>query len=129
MGEGERYALPGDVDGPLLWTARPDALAITVGGKAVARLSDKPETVKDVPVSAAALLERNNPSGSQPATQSRTITRSAPPPPPAAAPLPSAPRAAPVLPQARPAPVAERPSAPASEAVSTVSEPDSTVSE
>jgi cytoskeleton protein RodZ len=55
MGEGERYGLPADAEGPLLWTARPDALEITVGGKSVARLSDKPVTMKDVPVSGEAL--------------------------------------------------------------------------
>jgi cytoskeleton protein RodZ len=58
MAEGERFVVPADAEGPLLWTARPDALAITVGGKSVARLSERPVTVKDVPVSAPALLAR-----------------------------------------------------------------------
>jgi cytoskeleton protein RodZ len=58
MGEGERYTVPPGAEGPLLWTARPDALEITIGGKPVAKLSAKPETMKDVPVSAAALAAR-----------------------------------------------------------------------
>lgn len=56
LAEGESYTVPADAEGPQLWTARPDALAITVGGKRVPALSDKPVTMKDVPVSAAALL-------------------------------------------------------------------------
>jgi cytoskeleton protein RodZ len=60
MVEGERYALPADAEDPLLWTARADALEITVGGKSVARLSDKPVILKDVPVSREALLARSS---------------------------------------------------------------------
>jgi cytoskeleton protein RodZ len=58
MSMGERYSLPADAQGPLLWTARPDALEITIGGKSVGRLSDKPGTVRGVPVSGEALLRR-----------------------------------------------------------------------
>ncbi|MCB5426139.1 helix-turn-helix domain-containing protein [Altererythrobacter sp. CC-YST694] len=58
MAKGETYILPGDVEGPQLWTGRPDALAITVGGKPVARLAESQKIVKDVPVSAEALLAR-----------------------------------------------------------------------
>lgn len=55
---GDSYTVPGDAENPLLWTGRPDALAITVGGKPVAKLADQQRTMKDVPVSAAALLAR-----------------------------------------------------------------------
>ncbi len=55
---GESYTLPAGADGPLLTTARPDALRITVGGRDVPRLSDRQGTMGDVPVSAAALLAR-----------------------------------------------------------------------
>jgi cytoskeleton protein RodZ len=55
---GESWTVPTDKGEVLIWTARPDALSITVGGQAVPKLSDVQKTVRDVPVSAAALLER-----------------------------------------------------------------------
>lgn len=58
LARGESYTLPAEVNGPQIWTARPEALAITVGGTAVPKLSDVQITMKDVPVSAAALLAR-----------------------------------------------------------------------
>ena len=61
MAQGETYVVPADVQSPLLWTARPDALAITVGGRPIPSLSDRQEILKDVPVSAAALLARAAP--------------------------------------------------------------------
>jgi len=58
MALGESYAVPADADGPLVWTARPEALAITVGARPVPPLADRQMTIRDVPVSAAALLAR-----------------------------------------------------------------------
>lgn len=58
MARGETFQVPATAQGPQVWTARPDALAITVGGKPVAPLADRQVTVKDVPVTAAALLAR-----------------------------------------------------------------------
>lgn len=58
MKQGESYTLPSDADGPQIWTARPDALKITIGGKEVDKLSETQETLRDVPVSASALLAR-----------------------------------------------------------------------
>lgn len=58
---GESYTLPSEASGPRIWTARPEALAITVGGKAVPKLSEVQITMKDVPVSAEALLGRTGP--------------------------------------------------------------------
>lgn len=55
---GESYTVPADAVGPALRTARPDALDVTVGGRPVARISERQELVRDVPVSAAALLAR-----------------------------------------------------------------------
>lgn len=55
---GESYAVPANLPEVKLWTARPDQLAITIGGQAVPRLSDVQRTMKDVPVTAAALLAR-----------------------------------------------------------------------
>lgn len=58
---GERYTVPADADGPLLWTGRPDALSITVDGRLVPKLSEEQRTMRDVPVSAEALLARPTP--------------------------------------------------------------------
>jgi transcriptional regulator with XRE-family HTH domain len=69
MAQGESYTVPADTGQVLLWTARPDALAITIGGMAVPPLSDHEGIVKDVPVTAAALLARAAPAapGTSPA--------------------------------------------------------------
>jgi transcriptional regulator with XRE-family HTH domain len=58
MARGETYTVPTDAEGPQLWTGRPDALAITVGGRAVPRLAEEERVVRDVPVTAQALLTR-----------------------------------------------------------------------
>jgi cytoskeletal protein RodZ len=58
LAQGESYAVPSGANGPMIWTARPQALAITVGGKPVPKLAETQTTLKDVPVTAAALLAR-----------------------------------------------------------------------
>ena len=58
MGLGESYTLPETASGPMIATARPDALQISVGGKPVAKLANGSTAIKDVPISAAALLAR-----------------------------------------------------------------------
>lgn len=58
MALNERYVVPVEAEGPQVWTGRPDALRITIGGKPVPKLSDEERVVKDVPVSAEALLAR-----------------------------------------------------------------------
>ncbi|RVU05474.1 helix-turn-helix domain-containing protein [Novosphingobium umbonatum] len=58
MAKGETYTLPEGVENPQLWTGRPEALSITIGGQAVPKIAEKQKTVKDVPVSAEALLAR-----------------------------------------------------------------------
>lgn len=58
MAPGETYTVPADAQGPLIWTARPDALQVSVGGKVLPPLATREVTIKDVPVSAAALLAR-----------------------------------------------------------------------
>ena len=75
---GERYSVPADADGPQLWTGRPDALAITVGGRPVPRLAEEQRTMRDVPVSAEALLARPEPVAAPAATPtaSPTVRRS-----------------------------------------------------
>lgn len=69
MALNERYVVPANADGPQVWTGRPDALRITVGGKPVPKLAEDDTVVKDVPVSAAALLARSaTPAGATPAS-------------------------------------------------------------
>lgn len=60
LAQNESYTVPTDKGEVLLWTARPDELGITIGGQPVAKLSDIQKTMKDVPVSAAALLSRGS---------------------------------------------------------------------
>ena len=61
MAKGERYTVPTDVARPRLWTGRPDALAISIGGRDVARLAKEDTVMRDVPVTAEALLARMRP--------------------------------------------------------------------
>lgn len=58
LAQGESYTIPEGQVGVKLWTARPEALSITVGGQAVPKLSEVQQTMKDVPVGAADLLAR-----------------------------------------------------------------------
>lgn len=68
MAKGEQYVVPADADGPQLWTGRPDALAITVGGKALPRLADREKVMKDVLVTPQALVARGQ-AQEKPATE------------------------------------------------------------
>ncbi len=61
MALNESFTVPADAKGPQIWTARPEALAITVGGKAVPKLAEELQTMRDVAVSAEALLARSAP--------------------------------------------------------------------
>jgi cytoskeleton protein RodZ len=58
LAQGESYTVPAEAVNPMVRTARPEALAVTVGGQPVAKLSEVQLMVKDVPVTAAALLAR-----------------------------------------------------------------------
>ncbi len=66
---GETVLVPGGASDPRINTGRPDALAITIGGKSVAKLADNPTTLSGEPVSAAALLARTTLAPEQAATQ------------------------------------------------------------
>ncbi|MEM7779996.1 MAG: RodZ domain-containing protein [Pseudomonadota bacterium] len=61
MASGESFELPGDATEPRINTGRPDAFAITIGGREVPKLADEPVTMGDTPISAAALLARVDP--------------------------------------------------------------------
>ncbi len=58
MALGEQYKVPSDAVEPQVWTGRPDAFEITVGGRNVPPLGTSEVAVKDVPVTAAALMGR-----------------------------------------------------------------------
>lgn len=58
MKKGEVFTLPADARNPMILTGRPQALAVAVGGKAIAPLGAADRTIADVPVSATALLAR-----------------------------------------------------------------------
>ena len=126
MAQGERWQLPEGAQGPMIRTARPDALAITVGGRPVAPLADRQMKIRDVPISAAALLARP-PAGNAPvnasaagaapvaAGQAASHVRQAPREPRATVPQPPSPRL-PTEPRQAPLP------APLAAQTSTVSE-------
>jgi transcriptional regulator with XRE-family HTH domain len=61
LAPGETYAIPMDANDPRLSTAHPEALAISVGGRRVPRLAARQTTLRNVPVSGAALLGRQGP--------------------------------------------------------------------
>lgn len=58
MARGQSFTIPPDAVEPKAWTGRPNALAITVGGRTVPMLGTSEVVMKDVPVDAAALLAR-----------------------------------------------------------------------
>lgn len=58
LAQGETYAVPPSANGPMIWTARPQALGVTIDGKPVPKLAETQMTLKDVPVTAAALRAR-----------------------------------------------------------------------
>lgn len=86
LAKGETYTVPADAQGPMVWTARPDALSITVGGQPVARLSDVQKVMKNVPVTAAALLARKPAGTAAPAASGASASSVAAPTPASAAP-------------------------------------------
>jgi len=71
MGKGESYTVPPEANNPMILTGRPDALAVTVGGKPVPPLGAPEKTIADVPVSASALLARPAPDQAGTATSSQ----------------------------------------------------------
>jgi cytoskeleton protein RodZ len=75
---GETVTVPATATDPRINIGRPDALAITIGGKSVAKLSEGPTTMSGVPVSATALLARAVPDAS--ATPTATTGLSSRPP-------------------------------------------------
>lgn len=59
LAKGETYAVPVDALEPKIWTGRPDALSITIGGHSIPRLAETEMIMKDVAVDAASLRARS----------------------------------------------------------------------
>ena len=141
MASGESYTVPADADGPQLWTGRPEALTITIGGQPAPPISATQKTVKDVPVSAAALLARGaaapTDAASPAANASPALANPALANPALSGPVQSAPRAERRRPATAPRRASSAPAVtapPASEAApdapqASVTAPESTVSE
>jgi hypothetical protein len=68
LAKGESYTVPSEAVKPKLWTGRPDALAITIGGQQIPRLADAEKVMKDVPVEAASLRARSSAPAAAPGT-------------------------------------------------------------
>lgn len=79
LAKGESFTVPSGAQEPRLWTGRPDALTITVGGQAVPRIAEREGIVKDVPVSAAALLARGTAAATPPPALPSTAAAASPP--------------------------------------------------
>lgn len=58
MAAGDTFTVPADADNPQILTGRPDALTVTIDGQVVPQLGTGERTIKDVGVSADALLSR-----------------------------------------------------------------------
>ncbi|MFT3968069.1 MAG: DUF4115 domain-containing protein [Sphingobium sp.] len=102
--KGESYTVPDGANNPMILTGRADALAVTVGGRSVPPLGTAERTISDVPISAQALVARDNPAA-QPGAAAAPAT---------AAPAAAGQASAPVAAQgARPAQIT-RPATPAS---------------
>ncbi|AMO72390.1 helix-turn-helix domain-containing protein [Sphingorhabdus sp. M41] len=58
LAAGDTFTVPADADDPQILTGRPAALTVTIDGQVVPQLGTAERTIKDVGVSAAALLAR-----------------------------------------------------------------------
>ncbi len=58
MAAGEQYQVPADANNPQIRTGRAELIAVTIDGREVAPLGEPERTVKNVPISAAALTAR-----------------------------------------------------------------------
>lgn len=94
MALGETFTVPADANGPMIRTARPEALQVSIGGQIVAKLADRQMTIADVPVSAAALLARGQAPTAAASVAVAAPTQAAVSTGPSASPSPAATRAA-----------------------------------
>lgn len=77
MAQGDTWTVPQNVPDVKIWTANPQALSITVGGRPVPKLAETQQTIKDIPVTAAALLARGQASAA-PAPSGAPVAATAP---------------------------------------------------
>lgn len=91
MKKGESFTLPANARNPMILTGRPQALTVTVGGKAIAPLGPPDRTISDVPVNAEALLARAAPAPAPAAGGSGQAAPAAAPAPAPIAPIAPAP--------------------------------------
>lgn len=66
MAAGDTFTVPAEADNPQILTGRPAALTVTIDGQVVPQLGTAERTIKDVGVSATALLSRRK--ASEPTT-------------------------------------------------------------
>ena len=59
MAPGDTFTVPSNASNPQILTGRPDALTVTIDGQVIPPLGTAQRTIKDVGVSAPALLNRN----------------------------------------------------------------------
>lgn len=117
LAQGETWTVPADQADVRIATARPDALSITIGGQPVAKLAETQGSIRDVPVTAAALLARGatqpepaaTPVAAQPAQQrSASAVRQAAPRPRASS-AAASPTPSPTIPPVDTAPASQAP--------------------
>jgi len=73
LAQGESWTVPPGAQGPQLRTARPDQLQITVGGRAIAPLGDKPQVISGVLLTPAALIARKSAGAGLPGTPAAPV--------------------------------------------------------
>lgn len=79
MEKGDSYTVPANANNPMILTGRPNALSVTVGGRAVPPLGPPERTVADLPISAAALLARPVAASETPASAGGAAAGAVPP--------------------------------------------------
>ena len=104
---GESWTVPDSAGAVTLTTARPDGLSVTIGGRPVPPLATTEQLVRDVPVTAAALLARGSQPLAAPQASPAPVTTSA-----AAAPRRQSPPASEPRSEATPAAAAADPAVP-----------------
>lgn len=78
LAQGESWTVPAEAQAPQLRTARPDQLQITIAGKPIAPLGDKPEVISGVLLTPAALTARGPASSGPPVSASAQQTSANP---------------------------------------------------
>jgi transcriptional regulator with XRE-family HTH domain len=80
LAAGERYDVPPDAKGPMINVGRPESLQVSVNGSNVAPLGPAGRAIKDVPISAEALLARGNAAAPAPAASATPTPGASPTP-------------------------------------------------